>query len=339
MSSDYFALPNIQVQSEIVPELVAQRGALTYIVGSSELSSLFFLTEDELSAGLRRSTSRKGKGKERQAPQSHHPIVLLLSLLDRSSILKTPSLMESLVALLALVTRPLVSLQDSTDKEESEKAASSSAAVTSGNTEEPRPSTEAQPTPAAPAADAQSAAAQPSEPATNQASGSNAADKVLLSQPPAIPHHVLKYVVNILTTGECFGRAFSHTLALIQHLSHISEAKEVIAQELRPRAQEFGQRLYESLDELAGALQEKREEDVTTAIASKFSPASSDQAKLLRILKTIDYVYSPKQTSTTSTSTPDQADVEKLQNIYESFKIAALWRRLGDCLAIIDENS
>ncbi|KAI0081201.1 hypothetical protein K474DRAFT_1768664 [Panus rudis PR-1116 ss-1] len=342
MSSDYFALPNIQIQSEIVPELVAQRclEALTYIVGSNEPSSLFFLTEHELPAGLRRNTSRKGKGKERQAPQSHYPIVLLLSLLDRPSLLKTPSLMESLVALLALVTRPLVSLQDGKSKETAEKASSSSAVAASSSTEEVSTSTDPQATPVAPApaTDAQSTAAQPSEPATNQGSGSNSTEKALLTNPPAIPHHILKSVVNILTTGECSGRAFSHTLALIQHLSHIPEAKEVIAQELRLRAQEFGQRLYESLDELARALQESREEDVTTAIASKFSPASSDQAKLLRILKTIDYMYSPKQSSTSTASTPDQADVEKLQSIYESFKFTALWRRLGDCLAIIEEK-
>lgn len=162
-------------------------------------------------------------------------------------------------------------------------------------------------------------------------------DKAMLQHPPVIPHHVLRLVVNILTAGECSGRAFSHTLALIQHLSNIPEAKDVIAQELRTRAQEFGQSLYNALDELAGALQESRTDDVTGAVASKFSPASSDQAKLLRVLKTIDYMYSPKQ-ATSATSTPDQADIEKLQSIYESFRFTALWRRLGDCLAVIEEN-
>lgn len=113
MGSDYFTIPNVQVQNEIVPELVAQRciDALAYIVGSNELSSVFFLTEHELPVGLRRAHSKKGKGKEKQASQTHYPIVLLLSLLERSSLLKTPSLMESVVSLLALVTRPLVSLQ------------------------------------------------------------------------------------------------------------------------------------------------------------------------------------------------------------------------------------
>jgi E3 ubiquitin-protein ligase HUWE1 len=147
---------------------------------------------------------------------------------------------------------------------------------------------------------------------------------------------VLRLVVNILTAGECSGRAFSHTLALIQHLSFIPGARDVIAQELCSRAQEFGQRLYTSLDELATALQDSRPDDVAMTVASKFSPASSDQAKLLRVLKTVDYMYSPKSVATTAEASNE--DVEKVQSIYEGFRFTALWRRLGDCLAHIEER-
>lgn len=126
--SDYFsalALPNIQ--NEANPELVAQRclEALTFIVSSNELSSLFFLTEHELPPGLRRTVSKKGKGKEKQMPQMHYPVVLLLGLLDRQSLLKTPSTMESVVGLLATVTRPLTSIKDAKTKELEAKAPTS----------------------------------------------------------------------------------------------------------------------------------------------------------------------------------------------------------------------
>jgi len=80
------------------------------------LSSLFFLTEHELPLGLRKTVSKKGKGKEKQAPQTYYPIVLLLGLLDRQSLLKTPSILESVVSLLDTVTRPLTSLKDSPKK-------------------------------------------------------------------------------------------------------------------------------------------------------------------------------------------------------------------------------
>lgn len=125
------------------------------------------------------------------------------------------------------------------------------------------------------------------------------------------------------------------SLSLIQHLSYIPDAREVVASELRSRAQEFGQSLYAALDELAVALRDAdtQPDALATTIAAKFSSASSDQAKLLRVLKTIDYMYSPK-TSGNST----EADIEKVQGIYESFRFSTLWRRLGDCLSIIEEK-
>lgn len=102
------------VPNEVPPDLVAQRclEALTFIVAANELSSLFFLTEHELPAGLKKHPSKKGKGKEKQAAQTHYPIVLLLGLLDRQSLLKTPATMEATSNLLDQVTRPLIAMKD-----------------------------------------------------------------------------------------------------------------------------------------------------------------------------------------------------------------------------------
>ena len=107
------SLPTHHSPSEVVPDLIAQRclEALSYIVTSNESSSLFFLTEQEMAVGLRRHSSKKGKGKEKQAAQTQYPIVLLLSLLDRQPLLKTPSVLELVVSLLDTVTRPLGGLK------------------------------------------------------------------------------------------------------------------------------------------------------------------------------------------------------------------------------------
>lgn len=43
-------------------------------------------------------------------------------------------------------------------------------------------------------------------------------------------------------------------------------------------------------------------------------------------------MYSPK------TSRNSDADIEKGQSIYESFRFSPLWKRLGDCLSIIEEK-
>ncbi len=127
-------------RTEIVPDLIAQRclEALTYIVGSNELSSLFFLVEHELPIGLRKAVTKKGKGKEKQMPQTYYPIVSLLHLLEKQYLLRTPAIMESIVGLLATVTRPLASL-----KEERKEPTNDAPGTTATNVEPsaPTPST------------------------------------------------------------------------------------------------------------------------------------------------------------------------------------------------------
>jgi E3 ubiquitin-protein ligase HUWE1 len=162
-------------------------------------------------------------------------------------------------------------------------------------------------------------------------------EKFLLSKPPQIPQAALRLIVNILTTGDCSGRTFQQSLALIQHLSYIPDARDVIATELKSKAQEFGQSLHGDLDELATALQNAVGDVLVGSVASKFSLPSSEQAKLLRVLKTIDYMYSTKLVATAD-STQDSGDAEKVQGIYESFRFTPLWRRLGDCLAVVEEK-
>jgi E3 ubiquitin-protein ligase HUWE1 len=113
-NSDHVSGLSLSSQAEMMPDLIAQRclEALTYIVSSNELSSLFFLTDHDLPVGLRKAVTRKGKGKEKQMPQTYYPIVFLLLLLEKQYLLRTPAIMESIVSLLATVTRPLASLKE-----------------------------------------------------------------------------------------------------------------------------------------------------------------------------------------------------------------------------------
>ena len=120
-STDFIPPFGMQIsQIEAVPDLIAQRclEALTYIVNANESSSLFFLTEQEMSAGLRKLSTKKGKGKEKQMPQTHYPLVLLLNLLDRQTLLRTPAILESVVGLLATITRPLTGLKEPSKMDE-----------------------------------------------------------------------------------------------------------------------------------------------------------------------------------------------------------------------------
>jgi E3 ubiquitin-protein ligase HUWE1 len=109
------------------------------------------------------------------------------------------------------------------------------------------------------------------------------------------------------------------------------------------------------LDELGNSLARKAlTADSHSGIVSRFSSPSSDQAKLLRVLMTIDHMYSAKTTPSPSataaaaatpaattdanTSLAAAAEEEKAHAIYETFRFNPLWQRLGDCLASVEEN-
>ena len=328
----------LNLPGDVVPELRARRclEALTFIVDSNESFSLFFLMEHELPAALRKS-SKKGKGKERQ---THYPIVSLLSLLDRESLLKASSITESIVGLLASVTRPLTSLKEKQEDVSSPSSSQPQPPSSQQSTQEPQPPSECESLPPLPHVHTLTGhSVQPAEPAVTGAESSEQPkadapepDKSLLATPPQIPSPLLRSIVNVLTVGECTGRTFQQTLALIQHVSHVPDAQDTIAQELKLRAQEFGKLLSSDLDELSKALQSSEAESVAGSVASRFASSSSDQAKLLRILKTIDYMYTAKSPA------PSPAEgAQQIQRIYETFKFSSLWRKLSDCLTLVDK--
>jgi E3 ubiquitin-protein ligase HUWE1 len=308
------------LQSEHIPTFIAQRcfEALAYIVSSNQHAVVFFLTEHEQAVGLKKILSKKdkGKGKEKVIPQTKFPIVILLGLLDRPVLLKASSLMESLTGLLATITKPLSGLKKLEEANRVEAEAPPSEA-----TEAPAAATPAQATTtvATLTGDGVPAAPHVSPPTT-------------ITKPPVIPHSVTRLVVNCLTEGECTSKTFSQTLALMQNLSHIPDTKEIILWELQTRSQELGKTIQQELAELAAALREEGEIDAATL--AKFSPQTSSQSQLLRLLKTIDYLHISKVDSEPGEELTDQEKI--VDQIFEALDFGPMWRRLSECLSIVE---
>jgi E3 ubiquitin-protein ligase HUWE1 len=165
----------------------------------------------------------------------------------------------------------------------------------------------------------------------------------LRSNPPQIPPVSLRPIANLLTTGECSAKTFQHTMSSIQNLSYLPDVKDVIAAELKSRAEALGDALYCDLRELTGVLSEIPEEsEVSASALSKFSSASADQAKLLRLLKMLDFMYLPRSSVNAEGEAPNDAsegDIEQIQKIYRTFRFDPLWRQLSDALDVIEEKS
>ncbi|KAF9186277.1 hypothetical protein BGZ51_006019 [Haplosporangium sp. Z 767] len=374
-----------QASMDNVPNLVARRcfESLYYIVSFNEQASLFFLSEHE-NMTLKRPT-KKGKGKERTI-NSKYPIVLLLDLLERPIFVQNSALMEQLMALLSIICRPLATLAkpnetkgengkkaDSKDKKSDEStSATGPATSTAVGSSTVDGTTEGVSTTTAPSESSTGATAT-GESSTSESKGE--AKTVEAEQPafvpPVIPDHCLQLVVRVLTAGECSSRAFQYTLSVIQNLSLLTGARDVITTELVSSAKDLGSGIHENLDALSQTLENAMSGvDVQGMALEKFSPASSKQAKLLRVLKTIDYMYSRKQAPPTPVTThvnielaptvdPQEADSalprsmrdinsdvlnlnkdeEKVTEIYDSLSFYPLWTKVGSTLELIHERS
>ncbi|GAA5889291.1 hypothetical protein JCM6882_000697 [Rhodosporidiobolus microsporus] len=327
------ALPHFPGES--VPNLIAQRclEALLFLVSANDQTPLFFLTEQEISVAKR--SSKKGKGKEKATPSTVCPITILLGLFERPALLKTPQLMDALTTLLASITRSLTVLQKKAKP--ADKPAESGAPV------------EADAASAAPASTAAPAAAEPAGPAASEAKEKDKAKDAkdtpltaesLVESPPQIAPTSLRLVVNALDAGECSSRTFSQTLGFLQNLSHLEGAREVILDELKKRSEKISEQLIPDLAELLEAI--NSEEPVRGTVLGKFTPASSSQAKLLRILKTIDFFGTAAKKSRLAQTAGEPAskalspEEEQVKAIYNSLSFSDLWKRLGDALAGIE---
>ncbi|KAI8081696.1 uncharacterized protein BX664DRAFT_376387, partial [Halteromyces radiatus] len=312
-----------------VPNLITQRclEVLHYVVSCNEQSLTYFLTENDCLAGLKRSSSKKGKNKDVNKPSSKYPLLVLMSLLDRPVFVDNTHLMEQLMNLLATMCRPFPALvkkyvekvENRQQQEQQQKEqADAEASEEQGKNEQQQSITES--------------------------SGTQQHQHRPVPKPPTIPDHYLQMVVHVLTSGECSSRTFQYTLGVISHLSALDGALQTITHEFTEAARFSGKQILNDLQDLLRALENAMTgTDIQTSALTQFSAASSHQAKLLRVLKTIDYMYSRKRQPTTKTLNADESD-EQVKNenrmlaIYDQLNFLPLWKMLGDCLSVIHEK-
>lgn len=252
--------------SDVVPNLVTQRCLETLSNVATKVSSVgkFFLTEHESSLNLKTPKSaKKGKGKTPVRSMSY-PVVTLLNLLEKPHFLSNPVILEQLIHLLSTVLRPLghIAKKRFAPKEPcAGDAGPSEATLTVEQTPVKTTETPAKEKP-----------------------------EIKL---PALPESSVKAVVNVLKDAVCSSKTFQFTLSVIQHLCSYPENLNIITRELLASAQLIADSMIVDVDLLLNTLRTLPENQVLepTALIPFTSPSAS-QAKLLRILKTIDFLFS-----------------------------------------------
>lgn len=365
------------LSAEMTPLMVIQQClfALVYLTELNPHIPSFFLTEHDTTSGLRTKSAKKGKGKDNRA--SRFALNSLLSLLDRKMIMESSSCMEQLSTLLQSVTHPLTMLLRKDKDKDNEKskeqgqegepraeaivqaagdgpapaeplglsddtpmAGTSSSVPVGSEVLEPNRSSESA---AAATAELSETGGKPIETTKPETEASPKKQRTLI--PPFVPEENLRLVVNILAARECSAKTFRDTLSTINNLSAIPGAKEIFGKELIRQAQNLGEAISKDLDELIPQIQSAETgTDIQGMALAKFSPSSSDQAKLLRVLTALDYLFDPKRNGgkTTPTAEDDSANADAkedlLTTLYENSTFGPLWVKLSDCLSAIRQR-
>ncbi|EAW10523.1 E3 ubiquitin-protein ligase TOM1 [Aspergillus clavatus NRRL 1] len=353
------------VSSEVTPTMVVQQclGTLSFLSQYNPHIAWFFLTEHDPSSTSKLKSNRKGKGKEGKA--SKFALNALLNLLDRKLIMENPNCMEQLSSLLSSITQPLTLLlrREKERQEEEDKGKKTDGAPA----EEPIPDQgqSAQPAePTGPSADTTmtdapaatveateqqaATATAPEDAAAGEVEKTEAAQetsedgkpKRKIIEPPVVPDENLRLVVHILAARECNGKTFRETLSTINNLSAIPGARDVIGNELVNQALSLCTTILTDLDELLSHIHQARTgTDMQGLALAKFSPASSDQAKLLRVLTALDYLFDPNRADKVKGSEPEATSKDDvLQTLYESSTFGPLWTKLSECLTVIRQK-
>ena len=367
---------------KITPLMVIQQclGSLVFLTSHNQQHiPSFFLNENDALFTVKSKANKKGKAKETKA--SRFPINALLSLLDRQLITENMSCIEQLANLLQKITYPLTMLsrkdsehpkdgkkdeqkvdtlgQDQQPPTSSPEAASAETndrnASESANDATDRSST-------SPMADIQASdnTEGQQQPTNVDAPGDTPVDNTDEAQkqaekdtpkktrahvPPVIPEENLRLVVNIIVARECPSNTFRATLSTMTNLCAIAGAKDIFGKRLVDSALDLGHHVLNDLNELIPQIQGAASGTELQGMAlTKFSPQSSDQAKLLRVLKALDYLFDPKrenEQANSSSEAKEAAETSKatkadlVTSLYEDSTFALLWDKLGECLSAI----
>ncbi|UZJ54305.1 hypothetical protein CBS101457_003625 [Exobasidium rhododendri] len=311
------------------PFLIASRSieTLLQLTSANEQAAYYFLKDDPSNIGLMKwfkkssSNSTNVKGKEKEKTTSNAPINILLILLGKPSILANAQLVDSLIALLNTITRPLPSITLARRKAEAEREkaevkererlailADSKGGKDEGN--------EATTTATGPPAEVmkEGGVVTPS----------------LVELPMSAPHISEERMASVVKplSISISSKGFQNTLAVASNLSTIEGAQDVITSALQREANMAGKTLISELDDLLESLpapapgkeeedeeereeNEKKEEEEDKNVEQRFSsPAltklaspSSSQTVILRSLRALEWVLTrPKLSSSSSSS-------------------------------------
>lgn len=150
---------------------------------------------------------------------------------------------------------------------------------------------------------------------------------------PYVPGHNASQVIKILTARDCPNATFMRTIGAMQNMSVLPNARKTFSMQLSDSATALGTSIMDNLHALGTKLGLSKDiglEMAHSELFAQFSAPGSDQAKLLRILTALDYMFESKAKDETVD------EVEELTGLYKQLALGSLWDALSECLLALE---
>lgn len=179
-----------------------------------------------------------------------------------------------------------------------------------------------------------------------QALGTKSGQKKPPFAPPIVPEANFKAMVRILAANDCPNLTFRRTVSAMQSMLVLKGAQTTFSVELSHQATLLGHSIISDLSLLTAEISTLTQ-DTDTKAFGKFSAPSAHQAKLLRILTALDYMFELKEkekekekdeSDLFKQSSLSVDDVEELTGLYRQLALGTLWDALSDCLRVLEDR-
>ena len=145
-------------------------------------------------------------------------------------------------------------------------------------------------------------------------------------QIPEFSKEDFKNIVSIINLDSCNTKVFQQTLNTMYHLSFLEDGLKCFTDLLVENARTVTMSLFHDLDLLSNSISSNSESSaMSSELVQKITVPSSDQAKLLKLLTAVDYLYNHKKRS-------DKLPITLLADVYNRMQLGKVWGSLSRCL-------
>ena len=151
-------------------------------------------------------------------------------------------------------------------------------------------------------------------------------------QIPYFESKEFEQVISIIKLESCNTKVFQQTLNTMFNLLVVKDAMNIFTQELILLAREISDALILDLnkltDEQATVINGN---EINSELIQKFTVPSSNQAKLLKVLTAVDFLYTHKKKQ-------EDVKVSDLMSLYAKMNLGKLWSSLSNCLTELEDK-